>query len=562
VGLQKLKDAIGGYGKVMDFKVPGNLKIGTLDSLMTLTESLNKIDAMIAMTLGKVAHTLEDLLGGKPAELDVEGKTANHYVEDFRWSFMKFKTSSSLQAITDAIASDVKKYEADIKKLTSTHHEVCQTLESIDRTDNGSLQVRPLGPIVKNKYEINPSPSLERLFVVVPTKKKDSFLTTYETMEASYKEKRAKKKKEEEDLKIEAQKAEVFKSIPELLGGIEDEKKRAEVLQGGAVYKHIADLLRKSAEVLKAGKLVPAADVKRRKAAGEDIGEHDAKLRLERDMDRMKDLLKDAIEKKLLPYENQAPNTTGAKHAVVDAVLTAEEFKVEKPIVDTCKKLVEKEYKEALMKIQMSELKLSKLSSAESKKQQNPNYIIDPPYIVPGSAEEIKEEEEFCLFSIVIMKKFKDDVLKICRERRFTIRPYKYDAEGERKHHKKKQQLLAEKKKTFNHAQLKCRHLYPEIFIGWMHIKAIRCFAESILRFGLPKRNEDFKMIFPNHIQAALVKVPPARETNVRKILQKLYGGLASEEVTKQLDASETDYSGFGADFYPYVYLQIDLNHS
>eukprot|EP00471_Norrisiella_sphaerica_P007336 CAMPEP_0184483360 /NCGR_PEP_ID=MMETSP0113_2-20130426/5017_1 /TAXON_ID=91329 /ORGANISM="Norrisiella sphaerica, Strain BC52" /LENGTH=573 /DNA_ID=CAMNT_0026863709 /DNA_START=99 /DNA_END=1820 /DNA_ORIENTATION=+ len=549
VGLQKLVDALRGYAKVVKFDVPGNLKIGTLDSLMSLTESLSKVDALIGLTLGKVSKTLEELLG-KATELGVGEQSKTRYVETFQWSFVKFKTSSSLQGIVEGIETDVKKYDADIKKLVSTYNEVSQTLDSIERTDTGSLLVRPLGPIIK-KVELYPSPSLELIFIVVGNKKKEEFLKTYETMEIGYKKRREAKEKEDQANKLEHEQNEVEKNVPTLLAGAEEDEKRAKLLQGGAVYRHVADLMRKTKNVVEA--LESGSSFGKKGNGEEKFGVADTAKKLKADYEQLRDLLADAIEQKLAPYESQAPNTTGAKRAVVDVILTAEEFEVKVGRVDTCRKLVIKEYQEAQTKIEKHK--------REMKRAQDRKKIQEPPYVVPGSANLIKDDDEYSLYSIVIMKKFKDEFLKICREKRLTVRAYKYDVEGEKKHHKKKQQLAAEKKKSFNHAQLKCRHLYPEIFIGWMHIKAIRCFAESILRYGLPKRNEDFKMIFPNHVQAALVQVSPGREPQARKIMGKLYSGLASEDMTRQLDSNETDFSGFGADFYPYVYLPIDLNH-
>uniref|UniRef100_A0A7S4DKM6 V-type proton ATPase subunit C n=1 Tax=Lotharella globosa TaxID=91324 RepID=A0A7S4DKM6_9EUKA len=554
-GLTRLEDNVKHYAKVVKFDVPGNLKIGTLDSLMALTESLTKVDSMIQSALGKVSQTLEDLLQ-KQTELGVENMTISRYVETFQWSSLKYKTSSSLQMITNGIEADVKKYEADIRKLVNTHNEVSQTLEAIERTDNGNLLVRPLGPIIKMK-EINPTPSLELIFIVVPLKKEQEFLATYETMEEQYKARRAKKEEEEQLLKLEQDRSDIGKGLPELLAHADDDAKRKEMMQGGAVYKHIAQLLRKAQNIVDAGAIFPE---RKKKAGAESPGpgaasmEAQAKQKLKTDIKTCRGLLAEAIEKKLTPYEHQAPNNSGAKRAVVDVVLTSDEFDIKSARVEACRKMVQAEYDEAKKKIDQHVREEKRALARKSKP--------DPPYVVPGSAKSLQEDEEYALYEIAILKRFKDEVLKICREKRLTVRAYKYDAQGEKKHHKKKAQLSAEKKKNFNHAQLKCRHLYPEIFIGWMHIKAVRCFAESILRFGLPKKAEDFKAIFPNHIQAALIQPFPGQEQRVRKVLQKLYSSLASEEVTAQLDASETDYSGFGADFYPYVYIPIDLNHA
>eukprot|EP00954_Amorphochlora_amoebiformis_P000799 61681-Amorphochlora_amoeboformis.AAC.2 len=180
VGLQRLMDKVKGYARVVKFEIPGNLKIGTLDSLMSLTESLGKVDSLIAMSLGKVLKTLEDIQG-KESEL---GVIAYRSVTSFKWQYNKFMVSCSLHKITDGIENSVRGQEGDIKKMMNTYNEVSQTLDSINRTDNGTLLVRPLNPILKN-VNVYPSPSLEIIFVVVSSKKKSEFLATYETMEES-----------------------------------------------------------------------------------------------------------------------------------------------------------------------------------------------------------------------------------------------------------------------------------------------------------------------------------------------------------------------------------------
>ncbi|GAB5370038.1 hypothetical protein AAMO2058_001457800 [Amorphochlora amoebiformis] len=548
VGLQRLMDKVKGYARVVKFEIPGNLKIGTLDSLMSLTESLGKVDSLIAMSLGKVLKTLEDIQG-KESEL---GVIAYRSVTSFKWQYNKFMVSCSLHKITDGIENSVRGQEGDIKKMMNTYNEVSQTLDSINRTDNGTLLVRPLNPILKN-VNVYPSPSLEIIFVVVSSKKKSEFLATYETMEESYKKRRARKEEENTQMARDQRRRDLSDAIPEILKSSKDEKKRSEMLQGGAVYKHIANVMRKAKDMIAQGQILSDGKRGRDENFDQKAAEAKAKEALEDDLAKLTDILSDAIEEKLKPYDHQAPNNSGARAAVVDVVLTAEEFDIQGKHIDNCRKMVTVEYGKAKKEI---ERKLAEMKRSEKKK------LPDPPYIVPGSANLLDEDDEYCLFKMMIMKKFKDEVLKICREKRITVRAYKYDPDGELNHTNKKNTLAATQKKLRNRVINKCKVSYPDIFQQWMHIKAVRCFAESVLRFGLPKKTEDFKAIFPNHIQAALVQPFPGRDQRVRQIMKKLYSGLASAEVTAELDASETDYSGLGANFYPYVYLQIDLNHA
>ncbi len=93
-----------------------------------------------------------------------------------------------------------------------------------------------------------------------------------------------------------------------------------------------------------------------------------------------------------------------------------------------------------------------------------------------------------------------------------------------------------------------CTTTYAEIFASWIHIKAIRLYVEAVLRYGLPV-----------NLAFALMEPRKGQEKHVRELLQNLYAKLASANLTQALDANETDLSGFGSDFYPYVYLPLSL---
>jgi V-type H+-transporting ATPase subunit C len=90
---------------------------------------------------------------------------------------------------------------------------------------------------------------------------------------------------------------------------------------------------------------------------------------------------------------------------------------------------------------------------------------------------------------------------------------------------------------------------YAEVFVRWMHIKAIRAFAESVLRYGLPP---DF--------MAAVVVPKPGQQKRLRAELAKLYGHLSGARLLAS-DEEETAVAAAaaGQEFYPYVYLLVNL---
>ena len=85
---------------------------------------------------------------------------------------------------------------------------------------------------------------------------------------------------------------------------------------------------------------------------------------------------------------------------------------------------------------------------------------------------------------------------------------------------------------------------YSESFRAWMHLKAIRVFVESVLRYGLPPT-----------FQAMLVR-PGKNDAKVRKTLNSIFSHLSSGGVSTDLDS---EGPAGQAKFYPYVDLDCKL---
>lgn len=96
-----------------------------------------------------------------------------------------------------------------------------------------------------------------------------------------------------------------------------------------------------------------------------------------------------------------------------------------------------------------------------------------------------------------------------------------------------------------------CTTTYTEVFTAWVHLKAIRLYVETVLRYGLPF-----------NAQAAMVEPARAKEKQLREVLKQLYGArLAGNNaaLTTALDPNEPDLSGLGAEFFPWVQVSLNL---
>jgi V-type H+-transporting ATPase subunit C len=76
-----------------------------------------------------------------------------------------------------------------------------------------------------------------------------------------------------------------------------------------------------------------------------------------------------------------------------------------------------------------------------------------------------------------------------------------------------------------------CKTHYGEAFVAWMHIKVIRVFVESVLRYGLPV---DFT--------AVLYKVASGKEVMLVGALDKTFGEKKSKEEDIEDDEEYHDF--------------------
>jgi V-type H+-transporting ATPase subunit C len=125
--------------------------------------------------------------------------------------------------------------------------------------------------------------------------------------------------------------------------------------------------------------------------------------------------------------------------------------------------------------------------------------------VVPGSIQLVKSDEESILYAITILKgeyeagyyegnefhagsfkEFEPELAKACREKRFVLREFAFDPSQATKSQMAREQLQVEVDGMKSALMRWCKTHFGDAFVAWMHIKAIRVFVESVLRYGLP----------------------------------------------------------------------------
>lgn len=168
------------------FQVPDTLKVGTLDSLMSLSDDLAKIDSHVENVTRKIANQLIDLLDGDKKDfyeyLSVNNNRIDSYLTFFRWDEAKYPTSQSLKTLTETISSQIAKLDEELRSKAGDYNSIVNALSQEERKQGGNLITRDLSDIVKKEHITVSSDYMETLFVVVPKYNYQDWLSSYEKL--------------------------------------------------------------------------------------------------------------------------------------------------------------------------------------------------------------------------------------------------------------------------------------------------------------------------------------------------------------------------------------------
>lgn len=153
------------------FHIP-DLKVGTLDQLVGLSDDLGKLDIYVEQVTRKVATYLGEVLEDKRDKLQ-ENLLANNsdlpsYITRFQWDMAKYPIKQSLRNIADIISKQVGQIDADLKTKSTTYNNLKGNLQNLEKKQTGSLLTRNLADLVKKEHFILDSEYLTTLLVIVP----------------------------------------------------------------------------------------------------------------------------------------------------------------------------------------------------------------------------------------------------------------------------------------------------------------------------------------------------------------------------------------------------------
>lgn len=180
-------ESLAGKGKVYDFPIPRELTVGTLDSLMALSDDLTKINVHIENVAKKVERQYLDIKGSEP--LRANQKTIDAYLKHFEWDFAKYQFKGhQLTEIVGNIQSMVARIDEELKKYATEYAEKNIQISTLQRkrvinmaTSDFEDFLKPEKVASMGEFE-DGSFALQRVMVVVPRSLEKEFERIYSTL--------------------------------------------------------------------------------------------------------------------------------------------------------------------------------------------------------------------------------------------------------------------------------------------------------------------------------------------------------------------------------------------
>ncbi|XP_021104036.1 V-type proton ATPase subunit C 2 isoform X9 [Heterocephalus glaber] len=167
------------------FSIP-DFKVGTLDSLVGLSDELGKLDTFAESLIKRMAQTVADVMEdseGKVQEnLLANGDNLTSFVSHFEWDMAKYPTKQTLVSVVDTVAKQLAQIEADLKSRTATYSALKTALENLEKRSTGNLFTRTLSDIVSKEDFVLDSEYLVTLLVIVPKASYAQWQKTYESL--------------------------------------------------------------------------------------------------------------------------------------------------------------------------------------------------------------------------------------------------------------------------------------------------------------------------------------------------------------------------------------------
>eukprot|EP00301_Raphidiophrys_heterophryoidea_P010327 c15417_g1_i1.p1 GENE.c15417_g1_i1~~c15417_g1_i1.p1 ORF type:complete len:419 (+),score=100.50 c15417_g1_i1:152-1258(+) len=171
--------------------------------------------------------------------------------------------------------------------------------------------------------------------------------------------------------------------------------------------------------------------------------------------------------------------------------------------------------------------------------------------VLRASTKKLYEDNENSLWTVSLFRRKLPDFKSTLREThpRWTVRELSKDDTAAEQEKQSLEEAKQHEDKIRKSLMNWTRSMYGEVFRAVVHLKMIRLFAESCLRYGVPP---DF--------QPVVMKPNTKYESRLREELQKQFRHLGGASLYGQQSGEDNMPAGLvAADFYPYVFFTLTV---
>jgi len=172
------------------FNIPTDLKVGNIDSLISLSDVLKKVNLTVEQTLRKMVVAFNDLQkdrADKEKEKSGDGPKKKELhppagvLTRFAWDQARFPLKKPLPDLTGAIKQQFGTIEKELREKVIQYNTLKARKTQIEQSQNGSLLTRDLNKDLTGFQAIE-SEYLTTLYVVMNRNDVKVWKTSYETI--------------------------------------------------------------------------------------------------------------------------------------------------------------------------------------------------------------------------------------------------------------------------------------------------------------------------------------------------------------------------------------------
>lgn len=171
-------------------------------------------------------------------------------------------------------------------------------------------------------------------------------------------------------------------------------------------------------------------------------------------------------------------------------------------------------------------------------------YEFLSPKVVPQSTKQfnVDDKDGYTLWRVVILKVGESEFLVNAKKNRWAVREFEYNPQGYAEEKKTNEKVKIDFKNKQKVLTELCKSVFSELFIALTHLKAMRVYIESVLRYSLP----------PQYF--SIVVTP--KEGQQKRILSSLVNKFLKPGEKASMYCSKEE-SEDGEDFFPFVFLRM-----